>query len=278
MNESSQLVTQSLKTRRQTLRSQRRLRAGQGVWRFFALLSLTVGLFWLMSLPSWLIRDSSQVIIDGNQLIPQQQIYRWLSLRYPLSFWQVPIAQIQSTLETQAPITSVKVMRQLSPPQIQIYLQERQPIAIAIAGKQRGFLDEEGVFISGSLYPQGEKFLSPPYLKVIGFDRLEVSLWRKIFKSISQSSIKIESLDWRDPSNLILNTELGRVQLGGESTKLAEQFKTLSQLRSLTSRVPSDRISTIDLGDPRNPLLKLKPVPKPEMSTNTNKNPQPKTF
>lgn len=274
MNESSQLVTQSLKNRRQTLRNQRRWKVGQSLWRFLALSSLTGGLFWLMSLPNWLIQNSSQVVIEGDQLIPEQQIYRWLSLKYPLSFWQVPIAKMQSTLQTQPPIASVQILRQLFPPQIQIHLQERPPVAIAISQKARGFLSEDGVFIPQSLYPQGEKFLNPPYLKVMGFEHLDAPRWRQVFKLINESSIKIELLDWRDPSNLVLKTELGTVQLGAESEQLAAQFKTLSQLRSLTSRVSRDRISSIDLSNPQSPFLKLKPTPKPTMSPNADKTAQ----
>lgn len=273
MNESSQLVAQSLKNRRQSLRSQRRLKVGQSIWRFLALSSLTGGLFWFMTLPTWLIQNSSQVVIDGNQLLPSSQVYRWLSLTYPLSFWQVPIAKMQSALETQSPIAAVQINRQLFPPQIQVHLQERQPVAIAISQKSRGFLSADGVFIPQALYPQGEKFLKPPSLKVLGFDQMDTSRWRQVFQLIHQSPIQIEILDWRDPSNLILKTELGTVQLGAVSEQLTAQFKTLSQLRSLTSRVPRDRISSIDLSNPESPFLKLKPIAKPKISTNADKKP-----
>jgi cell division protein FtsQ len=129
------------------------------------------------------------------------------------------------------------------------------------------------VFIPQALYPQGEKFLKPPSLKVLGFDQMDISRWRQVFQLIHQSPIQIEILDWRDPSNLILKTELGTVQLGAVSDQLAAQFNTLSQLRSLTSRVPRDRVSSIDLSNPDSPFLKLKSIAKPKMSTNLDKKP-----
>jgi cell division protein FtsQ len=103
----------------------------------------------------------------------------------------------------------------------------------------------------------------------LGFDHLDASRWQRLFKLIHQSSVKIELLDWRDPSNLVLKTELGTVLLGGESEQLPEQFRMLSQLRSLSSRVPRDRVNAIDLSNPKSPFLKLKPLPKPEISPKT---------
>jgi cell division protein FtsQ len=175
----------------------------------------------------------------------------------------VPIADIEAKLKQQTPIKSVRIARQLFPPELQIYLQERQPVATAIARGKLGFLDEEGVFIPKSFYPQAQKTLPPSPLRVLGAEGLKPQLWRSLLPLIRQSSVKIETLDWRDPSNLSINTEIGRVLLGGNPNTLIEQFKLVSQLRSLTSQVPRARIASIDLSNPATPLLKLKPLPKP---------------
>lgn len=261
--DSSRSSSQSLQNRRHSLRNQRRVKVGQSVWRFFALLAMTGGLFWLVSLPQWLIKDVSQIEISRNQFIPDEIVYRWLSLTYPLSFWQVPIAEIERKLMEQAPIESVRIARHLFPPKLQIFLQERKPVALALFRGKMGFLDEGGTFIPQTLYPQGKKALPQSPLKVLGAEELNPQLWRSLLPLIRQSSVKIEALDWRDPSNLMLDTEIGRVQLGGNPDTLMQQFHLVSQLRSLTAQVPRNRVVAIDLSNPTNPLLKLKPLPKP---------------
>ena len=57
----------SLKSRRKTLRVQRRFKAWQGVWRFLALLGMMGGLIWMVSWAHWMIRDKSQIKIVGNR-------------------------------------------------------------------------------------------------------------------------------------------------------------------------------------------------------------------
>jgi cell division protein FtsQ len=254
----------NLKSRRQSLRSQRRWKAWQATWRFLAIGGMAGGLFWLMTMPRWIIKTDSQIEIEGNHLLSQDQIQHFLSLSYPQSLWQLSSQTIINQLKTQAPIEDAKVARQNFPPKLIVSVRERQPIAIALSTSQeKGFLDAQGVFIPRQIYPQGVKALDSLPLKVIGFDSTYRPAWRELYPLIRQSAVKITAIDWRDPNNLVLKTELGTVYLGSHTARFPEQVKVLAQMRRLSSRVPVSRIIYIDLTNPAAPTVQLK-QPSPQ--------------
>ncbi|GBF78899.1 cell division protein FtsQ/DivIB [Aphanothece sacrum] len=251
-----------LKTRRESLQSQRRLKAWQGVWRFVAVCGLTGGLVWTMTLPDWVIREPSQVKILGNKLLSQQQIKQMLSVAYPQPIWELPIHQVKEQLKTQPPIDDVYITRRILPTQITITVRERQPIAEASSRGEVGFLDAQGVWIPQKFYQKGVKPVASDALKVMGFEQQYGQHWNKLYTLIMSSPVKIKLIDWRDPSNLILKTELGMVYCGPYGENFPQQLAVLGRMSKLSSRVPKGRIIYIDLSNPESPSVHLTNPPK----------------
>ena len=266
------IVSDSLKNRRQTLRSQRRLKVWQSLWRGSVLLGMTGGLFGLMSRPEWTIRDKSQITLSGNKFLPSTQLYRLLPLTYPQSIWQISTQQLGEKMETIPPLAKVEITRQLFPAQLNVAVQEKQPVAIAIANEGKGFLDQEGNFIAQSFYePISPTIKFPNSPQFLGFSPQYKKFWQKIYPLIQSSPVKITVIDGRNSSNLILITEIGNVHLGSDIKQLTEQIQVLARMKKLPSRIPSSRIAYIDLSNAKSPSIQLKAQPKPLSLSNIKK-------
>ncbi|MEM8777882.1 MAG: FtsQ-type POTRA domain-containing protein [Cyanobacteria bacterium P01_G01_bin.49] len=250
-----------LKRQRQTLRHQRRLKAWQGVWRFLALCGITGGLIWSFSSPHVMIRGKSQVKITGNRLLTESQIQKMLEIDYPQYIWQLSMNQLREGLITQPPIEEVYLTRQLLPTKITLIVEERQPVAKAVVGNQTGFLDEEGVWIPQTFYSAETKVIPASSLQVLGFDEPYRPYWVKLYPLLTTSAVKITVVDWRDPSNLILKTELGMVHFGSYGDDFLQKLAALAKLRKLPSQVSQERIIYIDLSNPNAPSVHLKDSP-----------------
>lgn len=252
----------SLKTRRQALASQRRWKACQSAWRFLAIGGLAGGAFWLVLLPYWTLSDRSQIEVAGNQLLSAQQIRSAFPLPSPQPIWKLPIPQLVARLEATPPIAEAALSRQLFPPQVKVTVRERQPVAVAPSPQGAGFLDAEGIWIASSFYRQAAQPWQPPALQVIGFEPSYRPYWQEMYPLIAQSAVKISAVDWRNPQNLILKTELGTVHIGPYSPEFAEKLVKIAQMRQLPSRLASHRLAYIDLTNPAQPTVQVKPQPK----------------
>ena len=248
-------------------RHNRWLKTLLSLWQILALSGLLGGLIWAMTRPNWILRDSNQILIEGNRLLPRQSILSFLGLTYPKWLLQISPDELSQTLESHPPIADVTVTRQLFPSGLVVKVQERVPVAIAINTSTNarntpdskaniGFLDSEGAWIPQQSYPpQVRQFIKPPNLKVIGVPESYRSYWTDIYQAVSDSSIKITEIDCRDPANLILKTQLGIVHLGSYSSKLTQQFKVLEQMRQLTKQLNPSQIDYIDLKNPASPPI-----------------------
>lgn len=236
------------------------------LWQILALSGLLGGLIWAMTRPNWILRDSNQILIEGNRLLPRQTILSFLGLSYPKWLLQISPDELSQTLESHPPIADVTVTRRLFPSGLVVQVQERVPVAIAISkstndtitppNAQFGFLDSEGTWIPQQSYPpQVRQFLKPPNLTVIGVPESYRSYWTALYQAVSDSSIKVTQIDCRDPANLILKTELGIVHLGSYSSKITQQFKQLEQMRQLPKQLNPSQIDYIDLKNPASPIV-----------------------
>lgn len=257
------LPSDSLKNRRQTLRDRRRSRAAGAVGRFLAVGSLAAGLAWVMVSPYWTIRSARQVEVEGESLLDERAIRDSLGLSYPLSIWEIPTDRLQAKLETDPAIKSARVERQLFPPRMRVEIRERQPVARANARDGQGFLDAEGTFIAKRYYdrpPGADRLVGPA---AIGYDEQYRDSWQQLYPFLANLPVKITAIDWRDPGNLVLTTDLGKVYFGRHDDRLAEKLTALVQARQLSSKIPLDRILYLDLGEPNAPTVQVKPKPAP---------------
>ena len=258
----------NLKNRRQELKSQRRMKFGQAIWRSLFVGSLAGGLLWAIALPNWAIRSQGQIEVEGNHLLSKAQVRSLLALSYPQSLLKLPTQQLSQRLQSAPPIEQASVTREFLPPKLTVKVRERQPVAIVLLPKptanqanfqlvQAGFLDEQGTFIPKSFYTH-LKQVKQPIVKVIGSVESYHPYWPELYQSIDRSTVKIFEVNWQDPNNLILKTELGTAYLGSYTSQIPEQLSILSRMRRLPAYVNASKISYIDLTNPELPSVQVR--------------------
>lgn len=257
-----------LTTRRKKLRRERRIKSVQALWRSLFVSGMATGLIWAITLPDWVISNSEQIVVEGNHLLSAKSIRSLLPLSYPESILRVEPQAIAKSLESQAPIAEATVTRQLLPPGLTIKVKERQPVAIAQSTApssaqaanstaKSGFLDAQGVLMPENSYTRLQQKLELPSLKVIGSSDQYLSHWSEVYQAVSHSPVKVFEIDWRNPANLILKTELGNVHLGPYSSRFTEQLTVLDRMRELPSHIQARNIAYINLQNPEFPAIQM---------------------
>lgn len=84
--------------------------------------------------------------------------------------------------------------------------------------------------------------------------------WTYIYQAIHISPVAIGMVDCRNPQNLILQTEVGKVRLGatGDRSRLNSQIQQLDQLRDWKKHAEGIDVDYLDLENPDSPKLQLK--------------------
>lgn len=254
-----------LKKRRQHLQQQRKTQLWQSAWRSLLIWGMAGGLTWGIARPEWIIQEPQQITVEGHQMLSTETIHSLLSLSYPQSLFQIQPPELANALEAFPPIAEANVQRQVFPPRLTIEISERIPVAIAqrISShppyqSQQGFLDAQGIWIPVEHYP--EQRVNPNHfsLRVTITEHAELIHWSKLYETIRHSTVEIFAVDWQDPNNLILETELGTVHLGRYTPQLREQLIILAQLGNLPKHLDYRLLDYIDITDPSSPLVQLK--------------------
>lgn len=259
--------------RRQRLRRKRRVRLFQTVWQGLMVTALAGGLVWVTTLPIWLIRKPEQIKVEGNRLVPSQTLRSLVPITYPQSLLQLKPEAIAKELRAKAPISDVVVNRQLFPPSLTIRVVERYPVAIVLANTSDiqllsqesiksketatkiGLLDENGMRLPLENYTAIQHAIKLPSLKIIGNPEYYRRNWSALYREISRSPIKITEVDFQNPANLVLKTEIGTIHLGPYGMQFPEQIKTLDRMRKLSNQVSFNQIAYIDLRNPNSPFI-----------------------
>ncbi|QIZ70976.1 cell division protein FtsQ/DivIB [Oxynema aestuarii] len=268
-----------LARRRRQLRRARRVKLLQRTWQFLGAIVLAGGLVALARSPIWVIGSAEQVTVEGNELLSDRAIRSLLSLSYPQSLFQVRPDTLVAQLESSGPIAYASVTRQLFPPGLTVDVRERAPVAIAsipaqtptpsgsnapsvpATSRQLVLLDEEGMWMPVESYTSLDRGLKIPDLKIVGELYQFRPYWRPVYRAIADCAVKIYELDWQDPKNLILKTELGNVRLGPYNSRFSERLELLERMRKLPEAVNPAQIDYIDLTNPQSPALKMKQPP-----------------
>ncbi|HEY9604904.1 MAG TPA: FtsQ-type POTRA domain-containing protein [Allocoleopsis sp.] len=258
-----------LTNRRKQLRRARRIRSVQSLWRSLFVGGLVGTLGWGITSSDLVIRQPEQIAIEGNHFLSAQAIRSLLPLSYPQSLLQVQPQTLAKELESQGPIAEATVSRQLLPPGLTIQVKERKPVAIAIgtttpqtsktarSTSAEGLLDEQGVWMPESSYKSVEQNFELPTLKVIGSSDRYRPYWSDLYQAVNHSPVKVFEIDWQNPANIILKTELGKVHLGPYSSRVAEQLAILDRMRELPTHVDPSQIAYIDLTNPESPAIQM---------------------
>jgi cell division protein FtsQ len=277
MTDISSISRSELAARRQKLRRQRRWRILQVSWQVLSISGLAIGAIWVATLPDWVVRDPAQVEIEGNKILTTDTIRSLLAIKYPQFLLAIEPTAIAKRLEdSQAPIAEAHVTRRLFPPGITVHIQERYAVAVVymipppVAPKPKqkpappadpvpvSLLDDRGYIISYEKYVSLNKSRNLPTLKVFGMQEQYRSQWESLYKLVSQSPVKISEINWREPGNLILQSELGTVHLGSYTpARLTEQLQALDRMRKLPEQVKVEQIEYIDLNQPKTPQVKM---------------------
>lgn len=258
----------TLRDRRRQLRRQRTWKSLSGSFRFLAVTALAGSVFWLVSRPTWTIRQADDILIKQNQWLSDEVLRSLVPLNYPTSLLHVDPQQIAETLEAGAPISDAVVHRQLIPPRLEIRVRERNPVAVAYlsevplgqanAKDRVGLLDAEGLWTPLTDYNILEQ-VELPQLRVLGTSDRYGERWAQVYAALKNSPVRVTEIDWRDPANVILTTEqLGSVRVGALGDRFPEQLQALDQLRHLPDKVDLNDVAYIDLRDPDSPHLQMR--------------------
>lgn len=251
-----------IKDRRLALKQQRKLRLLQSGWRFLLVSSLMGGLLWASTLPKWNIRYPQQVTIEGNQYLKSQTIKGIVQDASSQSILTLAPDRIKTILQAQAPIAQVRVVRELYPPRVSIAITERQPVAVTVSDpsteseQEKGYLDATGMWMSAEDYQASGAF-TPPKLQVIGYQSHYRWQWETIYPQLQALPLTVHTINWQNPANLILETELGEVHLGGNLEALPKQLQVLAKLKHLPQEQPLDQMRYINLKNPEFILIEV---------------------
>ncbi|MBE9167188.1 FtsQ-type POTRA domain-containing protein [Pleurocapsales cyanobacterium LEGE 06147] len=248
------ITSPELKRKLSRLKRQNREERQRSLWRAFFVSAIAGSLILVAALPKWQIKDREQIHLKDARLVTEDSVLSSLALSYPQSIWTISSQQLSQKLESLPAIANAKVTRQILPPSLIVFLNERVPVAIAFSDGNIGFLDAEGTWIPGSFYQLDSDFPMPT-LKVTNWQSEYRSYWVQIYRLLTQySTVKIFELRWEEPTNLILKTEIGTVYFGSPTERLKDKFIVLARLKNLPNYLKNSEIAYIDL---RNPDLRI---------------------
>lgn len=253
--------------RRRRLRQERRQERLIQLWRLVFFLLTATGLSWLLLTLGWSLRSASQIQISGSQRMDENVVVNAAGLSFPQSLLTLEPGQIESKLMQELPVQEVSVQRRLLPPGLDIQLVERRPIAAASRmgpkGIERGMVDREAQWMPMDMASRGEKPASA--VKVEGWISNRRAVIARILQQRDLLGRPLKTIVVEPAGGVSLRIEmLGLIYLGANEASLDQQFKTIAQLtQSLPPNLRGASNEGLDLTDPSQPELKLRPMPKP---------------
>ena len=257
--------------RRRRLRLERRQERLIQLWRLVFFLLTATGLSWLLLTLGWNLRSASQIQISGSQRMDENVVVKAAGLSFPQSLLSLEPGEIESKLMQELPVQEVSVQRRLLPPGLDIQLVERRPIAAASRmgpkGIERGMVDREAQWMPMDMAKRGEKPASA--VKVEGWISNLRAVIARILQQRDLLGRPLKTILVKPAGDVSLRIEtLGLINLGANEALLEQQFKTIAQLtQSLPPILRGTSNEGLDLSDPSQPELKLRPKPKPTTPT-----------
>ena len=226
------------------------------LWRSCFMIGCTMALGLAATVPNSQIKTQKQINVDGEILVSESKIRQALNFTYPQFVWSVNGIDLAHKIESIPSVKAAKVNKQIIPPRINILVREKTPVALATSQGKVGFLNSEGEWIEQSFYDNINTKSPLPELKVINYKTQFKQPWVKIYQLILlYPELKISEVHWQASGDVSLETKIGQVFLGSESSRLSQQFKIISQLKNLPKRIEQSEIAYIDLSNPRVNLI-----------------------
>ncbi len=253
--------------RRRRLRQERRQERLIQLWRLVFFLLTATGLSWLLLTLGWSLRSPSQIQISGSERMDETVVMKAAGLSFPQSLLSLEPGAIETKLMQELPVQEVSVQRHLLPPGLDIQLVERRPVAAATRmgpkGIERGMVDSEAHWMPMDMAKQGEKPASA--VKVEGWISNRRFVIARILQQRDLLGRPLKTIQVEPAGGVSLRIEtLGLVYLGANDALLDQQFITIAQLnQSLPPNLRGTSSEGLDLSDPSQPELKLRPKPNP---------------
>ncbi len=221
------------------------------------------GFAWTVSRSDWKISQAEQIRVEGNQYLTDNAIRSSLAIPYPKLIMELAPEQLTAKLVAQGSISSAKIDRGLLPPHLVVQVQDLPPIAQVLPDndtQSQIFVDERGRQLPISSY-QPTVLSSLPKLQLRLPTTGECPDWAQLYRVIQTSPVAIGIVDCRDPQNLFLQTEIGKVRLGaaGINSRSNERIQQLDRLRDWQKEAGAVDVDYLDLENPDAPKLQLKP-------------------
>jgi cell division protein FtsQ len=253
---------EQIEQRRRHLRKQRRIKVVQSLWRFGCMSGILAGLAWAINQPDWTISKPAQIRIEGNQYLSDTAIRSMLAISYPKPIVDLAPDRLATQMTAQGSVARVKIDRGLLPPHLRIQIEDLPPVAGVMPeenARSKIYVDERGRQVPISNYrPPVARSL--PTLRVRLPAQGDCLNWTHIYQAIRTSPVAVGIVDCRNPQNLILQTEVGKVRLGatGDRSRLNSQIQQLDLLRDWKKHADGADVDYLDLENPESPKLQLK--------------------
>jgi cell division protein FtsQ len=223
---------------------------------------ILIGLGWIIDRPDWTISQPEQIRVEGNQYLSDRTIRSLLAIPYPQSIVELAPAKLTAQLIERTAIANVKIDRGILPPHLIVQVQDFPPVARIMQTQtthSQIFIDERGLQLPISSY-------RPAVWRALPTLQLRLPTpgtcpgWDRLYRAIETSPVAIGIVDCRNPQNLILQTELGKVKLGsiGDKPKLSSQMQQLDRLRNWQKHTLPEDVELLDLENPESPKFQLK--------------------
>jgi len=234
------------------------------LWQLLFFSSTSIFLILTFLNQAWEPISFDQTRITGLSGITKKDIKKTTSIFYPKNLLELNPKEIESYLIKKLPIKRVSVSRTFFPPEINLNVLEKEPIAHAsrffLNNIEKGMIDIEGSWIPLQFVNNSKqnkiKLTIENWNPNKKKDIILIIKNRSIFQSPLEK-IKIDSLQ-----EISLKTEhFDLVLLGSGTDRLIEQINKLNQLqKSLPNLLINTKVKIVDLKDPTKPELKIEKI------------------
>jgi cell division protein FtsQ len=221
---------------------------------------IVAGLVWAINQPDWTISKPEQVSIEGNQYLSDTTIRSMLAIPYPQLMLELSPEQLKSRLTERSSVDNVRIDRQMLPPHLTVQVRDFPPVARILPNETTQVstsIDERGWQLPISSY-RPSVVQSLPNLQLRVPAQGKCPEWSQLYRAVRKSPVAVGIIDCRNPQNLILQTEIGKVGLGAVGDRLKDRLQQLDRLRNWQKQVLPDEVELLDLENPDLPKLQLK--------------------
>ena len=223
------------------------------------------GVAWGLQQSDWKISHAEQIRVEGNQYLSDKTVRSLLAIPYPKLIMELAPEQLTAKLLAQGSISSAKIDRGLLPPHLIVQVQDLPPVARVIADHEPttpGLVDESGRQLPLTSY-RATVLAALPRLQLRLPQSGRCPDWSQLYRLIQTSPVAIGTIDCRNPQNLFLETEIGRIRLGttGDKARLTSQIQQIDRLRDWQKHPDAATAEYLDLDNPESPKIQIKPGP-----------------